>query len=768
MVNGADKALVKRVEHLESEVEEQRTLLRYALGRQGLDVEERAPVQEAPKPADVKPFEKGERRGSQGAGRATNDWDTTVQSPREVAATDVSPDADKTVAKGEAAATDKAAAMQDGDNLSGALAEMFRLRGWEWWLNKIGIGLLLFGIVFLFKFSVDQGWLVPVVRIGMGLFFGAALIFFGLRTYADRREFSQVLLGGGIATFYITGFAAFQLYGLVSHPVAFGFMVLVTLLAFTISIKQEDPTLAVIGAMGGFGTPFLLYDGSGTLGGLVFYTALILAGTISVYLYKGWRTLLVTSVVGAWAALMAGHAPAALTATGAELWSLQACIVFTVLSLWLVPAAREVLRSRHPDKWTSPDPGRLARSLFPDEERLFRSSVPAHALSGTMPLVGFLFTQEVWNLPKESLGLVALGTAFAYAAVSFALSRLQNGGLLYYTNALAALLMFTLGITLFLEGNTLYLALTLEAAALHYVARRLSDKPVTAVANAIFLSLAVWLAGRLFFGAIDSLYYSGSGTAFLNTSAILDLFLVAVAFGISTLVAPQSVARAYRIFAHAAVLGLVFRETMLMPGGGNIVFLFWAAYAAGLYALSLRLPEWGTIVGSHILWGLLGLWLTARLAWDAFASTEEIPVFNLSAIVDLAAISLALLTSYMLTSPKTILVYRVAVHIAVLAWFAREFAFMPNGDAYVTIAWGLYAAGLLVFGLRRSSAALVRTGGITLLLVVGKLFLVDLMWVGAVWRILLFIGFGGALLILSYYLQALWKTTKTGDTSKTT
>lgn len=43
-----------------------------------------------------------------------------------------------------------------------------------------------------------------------------------------------------------------------------------------------------------------------------------------------------------------------------------------------------------------------------------------------------------------------------------------------------------------------------------------------------------------------------------------------------------------------------------------------------------------------------------------------------------------------------------------------------------------------------------------LFLVVAKLFLVDLA-VDQVWRILLFLGFGGLFLVVSYYLQRLFK-----------
>jgi hypothetical protein len=35
--------------------------------------------------------------------------------------------------------------------------------------------------------------------------------------------------------------------------------------------------------------------------------------------------------------------------------------------------------------------------------------------------------------------------------------------------------------------------------------------------------------------------------------------------------------------------------------------------------------------------------------------------------------------------------------------------------------------------------------------------LVDLINLDAVWRILLFLSFGGVFLVLSYYLQALWR-----------
>src|SRR5438552_2875339 len=83
------------------------------------------------------------------------------------------------------------------------------VRSSEWWLNKIGIGLLLLGLGFLFKYAVDKGWLTEQVRIGFGLALGSVLLGLGLRLHKKYKPFSQVLLGGSIACYYITGYAAY-------------------------------------------------------------------------------------------------------------------------------------------------------------------------------------------------------------------------------------------------------------------------------------------------------------------------------------------------------------------------------------------------------------------------------------------------------------------------------------------------------------------------------------------------------------------------------
>ncbi|MDQ3637480.1 MAG: DUF2339 domain-containing protein, partial [Actinomycetota bacterium] len=185
--------------------------------------------------------------------------------------------------------------------------------------------------------------------------------------------------------------------------------------------------------------------------------------------------------------------------------------------------------------------------------------------------------------------------------------------------------------------------------------------------------------------------------------------------------------------------------------------------------LSRRSPEWGTTGGAHTLSAFLGLWLAARLAAGlSFPGEFGTAVFNLRGLADLAVISLILACSRPLGGRKTIFVYRVAAHAGLLAWFWREFEMLPGSpDAYVTLAWGLTGAAMFVTGLRRDHAYLIRGGVETLFLVVAKLFLWDLAGLEPVWRVLLFLGFGGLFLILSYHLRNLWNPREDTEADET-
>jgi uncharacterized membrane protein len=126
------------------------------------------------------------------------------------------------------------------------------------------------------------------------------------------------------------------------------------------------------------------------------------------------------------------------------------------------------------------------------------------------------------------------------------------------------------------------------------------------------------------------------------------------------------------------------------------------------------------------------------------------------AVTDLVVIGLIFASSFLQASRQETLVYRIAAHIAVLWLLWRELADMPDGNGYITLAWGAYGLGLLLAGvLLNRNRSLLTVALATLFLVVGKMLLIDLAALDAVWRILIFLGFGGLFLVLSYYFQRL-------------
>ncbi len=599
-----NRSLDERIERLEREIEEVRIELRHLLAEKGHG-EPEGELREAQSATTTPSLVPETAAPATGPGGVTPEKTTTVSYD-----------------SSEHGESSSGSSPERGSRMPFDLENLGDPRSGEWWLNKLGIGLLLFGVAFLFMYSVEKGWLTPPVQVGIGLTIGTALLGIGLRIYEDRRAFSQVLLGGGIGALYITGFAAFQLYALVPYPLAFAFMVAVTLLAYVLSLQQNEVPLSLVGALGGLGTPFLLYNESGTLSGLVLYTCLILAGMVTVYFYKGWISLLAVSFAAGWLVFLVGYVNdfsfRAVPSLG-DRWTLELGVAFAGLLFWLVPVAREVLRGSG------------------------RGTVPAHLCIVSTPIIALGYTSAIWKLPSFDLGWITLSNAVLYALAAIALRSIRSSGL-SYTHALVALLLLTLTFILMLRGDALFFTLAVEAAVLHLVARRFSDDVISVGAHLLFSAVSLWLTTR-FMPAFQEGIPNAAPPGLFDVSALVDLAVIALALGISGFVLPRDLSLIYRIATHASFLALLWRELSVLPGG----------------------------------------------------------------------------------------------------------------DGWVTVAWGLYAVGLLVAGLRLNRTSLVRGGMATLFLVVGKLFLVDLAEVEAIWRVLLFLGFGGLFLALSYYLRSLWR-----------
>jgi uncharacterized membrane protein len=157
--------------------------------------------------------------------------------------------------------------------------------------NKIGIAVLVFGIGFFVKYAIDQDWINEYGRVAIGFLCGIILIGFAHYLRNSYRSFSSVLAGGGIAVFYFTVAFAFHQYHIIKQVPAFGAMVIITAFAVVLSLLYNKIELAVIAAIGGFLTPFLVSNGGDNYIVLFTYLTILNVGLLALAYYKKWSLI---------------------------------------------------------------------------------------------------------------------------------------------------------------------------------------------------------------------------------------------------------------------------------------------------------------------------------------------------------------------------------------------------------------------------------------------------------------------------------------------
>lgn len=160
------------------------------------------------------------------------------------------------------------------------------------WLLIVGILTMVFGVGYFLKYSFEQGWVTPAGRVAMAYVWGIVFLVGGDRfRKKELAAFGLSLTGGGIAVLYFAAFAAFQIYQLFDQTSSFAVMVLITVLAGTLSVFYDAKWLAVLGLAGGFLTPLLLSTGRDNQVALMTYMTILNLGLLGIAFYKKWDLL---------------------------------------------------------------------------------------------------------------------------------------------------------------------------------------------------------------------------------------------------------------------------------------------------------------------------------------------------------------------------------------------------------------------------------------------------------------------------------------------
>ncbi|MEA2816323.1 MAG: hypothetical protein QOI93_4020 [Rhodospirillaceae bacterium] len=167
--------------------------------------------------------------------------------------------------------------------------------GWEQRLGArvflwIGAITLALAAVFLVRYSIEEGYLSPEVRVILAALFGFALIGGAERVRTRDERVAQALAAAGVASLYGALFAAVALYEMISKVAAGGGAAALTAFAIGLSLRHGI-LVASLAFVGGFVSPAIIGSDPPNTPVLFGYLLAIAAGTLGVIRIRGWWPL---------------------------------------------------------------------------------------------------------------------------------------------------------------------------------------------------------------------------------------------------------------------------------------------------------------------------------------------------------------------------------------------------------------------------------------------------------------------------------------------
>ena len=653
--------------------------------------------------------------------------------------------------------------------------EEFQPKGVSWefavattWLLRLAVVIFVTGVGFFLKYSIDHGFIGPHARVLLSTLTGLVMLGVGTRLLGKAYHLlGQGLLGGGFAVLYFSVFAAYNFFHLVGPLPAFALMALVTACAGLFAARFNSLLVAVLGILGGYSTPVLLSTGDKNFAGLFGYLLLLGMGVLGISRRRHWPLL-------NHLAMLLTYGLAALS-IDQFYGSADFLVVMPFLAaFFLLFTAAMFLYN-------------LVRGVKATLLEILGTLANAAAFF----VLGHGVISTAYSTRAVAVLALALGAFYIALVYRFLAARRRDRGLLMAFTALAAFFLVMVPPLAF-SKEWITLSWSLQGLAMLWLAGKLDSRFLRSLSLGAY-ALAL---GRLLFYDLER-QYAGPLPADLVWSAYLPILgnhLLAIGGPIASLggawlllKSPPAAAPALKVARDndvAAELG--GRPALVAAGALAIATLFlclhleiwrtcsffydpltypamsilWLALGAFLLALFRRTRSDAVFTVLGILAGVFvgklvlldaSVWnphldrLAYAGAWDPVLA--GIRTFDFGLCIGLLALLFA-----RLRGEKDTRVIAIPAGVGALAllflFLTFELGtalhrFLPGMRAGgLTLLWALYALALLLAGLRRTVRGLRYAGLALFLVVVGKVFLVDLEGLESIYRIVAFLILG--------------------------
>ena len=655
-----------------------------------------------------------------------------------------------------------------------AINEEFQPKGVSWefavattWLLRLAVVIFVIGVGFFLKYSIDHGFIGPHARVILSTFTGIAMLAVGARLLGkDYHLLGQGLLGGGFAVLYFSAFAAYSFYHLVGALPAFGLMALVTLCAGIFAVRFDSLLVAVLGILGGYGTPILLDVGEKNFAGLFGYLLLLGLGVLGISRRRQWPLL-------NHLAMLFTYGLAAL-AISRDYVSADFPVVMPFLSAFFVLFVAAM----------------FLYNLVRGVKATLLEILGTLANGAIFFVLGHGVVSTAYSVRAVALLALALAAFYVALVYRFLSARRRDRGLLMAFFALAAFFLAMVPPLAFAK-EWITLAWSLQGLVMLWLAGKLDSRFLRGLSLGAY-ALAL---GRLLFYDLERQYGRAlpADLAWLDYLPILGGHLLAIGGPIASLGGAWFLLRTPPPAA-ALQVGRD-NDVAAEPGGPSALVLvaalaiallffflhvelyrafdfFWPAFAypslsAVWLALGAFLAAQLRRTGSAALRLLLGavaaLFVAKLLFVDAsewranldrlyYARPWEPLLAGIRAVDFALCIGLLSLLFARLRGDRGSRSLGVGSGIGALVllfvFLTFELGtvlhrFLPGMRAGgLTLLWALYALALLLAGLRRRVRGLRYTGLALFAVVVGKIFFADLEGLGPIYRIVAFIVLG--------------------------
>lgn len=625
------------------------------------------------------------------------------------------------------------------------------------WLTWAGVLILFLSAGFFLKYAFQRDLIAPAGQVCLCALCGIMLLAGGLCLLRLKmRTLAQGLQGLGLAVLYVTLTAAFSIYEppVLGQTPAFLLMTTVTALGIFLAVHENALAVALLSLLGGLATPLLVSTGHNSRDILLAYLLLLDVGVMAVAYFRQWRILDSVALAGTYVLFVGWYlkyySDAQLIPT--LLWLGVFYLIFLTLPFLF--------------HYRNRTPVAVERFIL--------------ALSNAFCALAMAWSM-LYDDYQQTLGCITLGLTAIYTALAI-LFRKRNpkDTKTVFAACAFAVTFLTLTLPLQLSANALTIAWAAEAPLVLYIGFRFHYLPLR-----IFSILVALVATVQVFHAHWPLH-KGLFSPFCNDN-FLTSFTVAATLLLCGIIGQR----------------LSARESNTEGIDKGISQVFWAG--GGLFALLLiqqecflwLRPEYSkqlALVASALIWlgGSLAYLFGARTAKTArfclpgalalviglvyvlstmsrLRSAERLLFLNQEFLAAGVGVLTLLLYAHVLRGMKqhvwsalcagssALLLFSLLTNE--VSSFADEVLSQPENaiQLWVTIAWGGYAALLLITGFWRRQRW-IRYSALALLAIAAlKLLVLDMCHSNDLLRIIAFVVVGILLLGASFFYHKLEK-----------